>query len=56
MGALPAGRLLSDHFGYRSAGRRAGNYWTEIETEIARAICWRLGVTAEDSAAQALTS
>ena len=37
-------------------GAALGNYWTEIETEIARAICWRLGVTAEDSAAQALTS
>ena len=36
-------------------GAALGNYWPEIETEIARAICWRLGVTAEDSAAQALT-
>ena len=36
-------------------GAALGNYWPEVETEITRAICWRLGVAAEDSAAQALT-
>jgi uncharacterized protein YdiU (UPF0061 family) len=37
-------------------GAALGDYWPEVEAEIARAICWRLGVKADDNAAQEITS
>ena len=37
-------------------GAALGDYWPEVEAEIARGICWRLGVKADDNAAQEITS
>ncbi len=37
-------------------GAALGNYWPEVEVEIARAICWRLGIKADDKGAQEITS
>lgn len=37
-------------------GAALGNYWPEVEGEIARAICWRLGVRADDKTAQEITA
>ena len=36
-------------------GAALGDYWSEVETQIARAICWRLGVKAKDKIAIAIS-
>jgi len=36
-------------------GSALGDYWSEVETQIARAICWRLGVEAKDKTAKAIS-